>query len=143
MYTIHGVHKSGFFLSLAFCLLPGKTKEIYLDMVDFLQDIIHQFYPSITKELIKKAIGFAEKYITISDEDKELFLHTKKSFLFNNDQPWVKKENSSFDVTMGSYDGAETCELVDLYLLSLCTKLIPDWGQYRDDRLAVTRSTAR
>ena len=90
-----------------------------------------------------KAIAFAEKHIAISDEDKELFLHTKKSFLFNDDQPWIKKENSSFDVTMGSYDGAETCELVDLYLLSLCTKVIPCLGIYRDDGLAVTRSTAR
>ena len=44
---------------------------------------------------------------------------------------------------MGSYDGAETCELVDLYLLSLCTKVIPCLGIYRDDGLAVTRSTAR
>ena len=44
---------------------------------------------------------------------------------------------------MRSYDGADTYELVDLYLLSLCTKVIPDLGMYRDDGLAVTRSTAR
>ena len=44
---------------------------------------------------------------------------------------------------MGSYDGAETCELCDLHLLSLCVKVIPDLGIYRDDGLAVTRSTAR
>ena len=69
---------------------------------------------SLNWSLTKKAIGFAEKYVTISDDDKELFLHTNKSFLFNNNQPWVKKENPSCDVTIGSYDGAETCELVDL-----------------------------
>jgi hypothetical protein len=44
---------------------------------------------------------------------------------------------------MGSYDGAETCELCDLYLLSLLVKVSPDLGLYRDDGLAVTRSTAR
>ena len=109
----------------------------------FIQFDICDFYPSITKDLILKAIGFAEKYIAISDDDKELFLHTKKSFLFSDNQAWIKKENKSCDVTMGSYDGAETCELVDLYLLSLCTKVIPDLGMYRDDGLAVTRSTAR
>ena len=49
----------------------------------------------------------------------------------------------SCDVTMGSYDGAETCDLCDLYLLSLLVKVIPDLGLYRDDGLAVTRSTAR
>ena len=27
-------------------------------------------------------------------------------------QPWQKKGDTTFDVTMGSYDGAETCKLV-------------------------------
>ena len=31
----------------------------------------------------------------------------------------MKKENSTFDVTMGSYDGAELCELTDLYIISV------------------------
>ena len=44
---------------------------------------------------------------------------------------------------MRSYDGADTYELVDLYLFSLCTKVIPDLGMYRNDAMAVTRSTAR
>ena len=30
--------------------------------------------------------------------------------------PWHKMTNPDFDVTMGSYDGTETCELVGLYL---------------------------
>ena len=33
-----------------------------------------------------------------------------------------KKDNREFDVNMGSYDGAEFCELVGLYLLDLITK---------------------
>ena len=93
--------------------------------------------------MIEKAIKYAEKYTDISEDDKELFFHTKKSFLFSNNQPWIKKQNSGCDVTMGSYDGAETCELCDLYLLSLCTKVIPDLGMYRDDGLAVARCTER
>ena len=48
------------------------------------------------------------------DDDKNLFFHTKKSFLFSNKQPWIKKQNSACNVTMGSYNGAEICELVDL-----------------------------
>ena len=31
----------------------------------------------------------------------------RKSLLFNKHEIWVKKDNSSFDVTMGSFDGAE------------------------------------
>ena len=117
--------------------LPNKHQ------LKFLQFDVCEFYPSITLQLLYKAIQFAENYVAISDDDKELFYQTKKSFLFHKNKPWVKKENSDCDVTMGSYDGAEICELCDLYLLSLLVKVIPDLGIYRDDGLAVTRSTAR
>ena len=55
----------------------------------------------------------------------------------NDKESWCKREtNSQFDITMGSYDGAETCELVGTYLLS---KLSPQHqkklGLYRDDGL--------
>ena len=59
--------------------------------------------------------------------------------MFSKNKTWCKKTSSSlFDVTMGSFDGAETCELVGLlYLLS---KLPPEYstdvGLYRDDGLA-------
>ena len=43
---------------------------------------------------------------------------------------------------MGSYDGAETCELVGCYLLSQLTKIPEiDIGLYRDDGLAVINQT--
>ena len=117
--------------------LPNKKQ------LKFIQFDICDFYATISEQLIAKSIEFAENYTTISDDDKKLFYQTKKSFLFNNNQPWKKKQNSDCDVTMGSLDGAETCELCGLYLLSLLTKVIPDLGLYRDDGLAVTRSTAR
>ena len=41
-------------------------------------------------------------------------MHSRKSFLFDWDNVWVKKENLNFDVTMGSYDGVELCELTGL-----------------------------
>ena len=44
-----------------------------------------------------------------------------------------------FDVTMGSYDEAEVCEFVGLYLLGKLAPLIgtKNVGLYRDDGLAV------
>ena len=43
-----------------------------------------------------------------------------------------------FDVTMGSFDGAEMCELVGCYLLSLLTERYEqNIGLYRDNGLAV------
>ena len=53
------------------------------------------------------------------------------------------KTTSAFDVTMGSYDGAEICELVGLYLLSQLQNLNINVGLYRDDGLAVTKHTKR
>ena len=41
-------------------------------------------------------------------------MHASKSLLFNNNSTWIKKNGSLFDVTMGSYDGAEVCELVGI-----------------------------
>ena len=54
-----------------------------------------------------------------------------------------KKTTSAFDVTMGSYDGAEICELVGLYLLSQLQNLNINVGLYRDDGLALTKQTLR
>ena len=51
---------------------------------------------------------------------------------------------SLFDVTMGSYDGAETRELVGAFLLLYITfKHGNDFGLYRDDRLNVMNASPR
>ena len=31
--------------------------------------------------------------------------------MYNEGEPWIKKQSNSFDVTMGSYDGAEVVNL--------------------------------
>ena len=51
-----------------------------------------------------------------------------------------KKDNGSgFDVTMGSLDGAETCELVVCYMLSLLQQRYGNsFGLYRDDGLGTS-----
>ena len=49
-----------------------------------------------------------------------------------------------FDVTMGSYDGAEVCELVGLFLLhKLRENKVEDVGVYRDDGLEALKMTPR
>ena len=42
---------------------------------------------------------------------------------------------------MGSFDGAEVCELVGLYLLHLLQETGVDLGLYKDDLLGVTRGS--
>ena len=75
---------------------------------------------------------------TIEEKVIKTIYHARKSLLFDKDNVWVKKDNPEFDVTMGSYDGAELCELVGLYLLDLLTKEFgkQNIGLYRDDGLS-------
>ena len=50
-----------------------------------------------------------------------------------------KKTTSYFDVTMGSFDSAEICELVGLFLVSQLQHLNINVGLYRDEKLATTK----
>ena len=72
-----------------------------------------------------------------------MILHSKKTLLYNKNKPWTERGNSNFDVTMGSFDRAETCELVDLYVLSQLNELDINVGLYRDDGLAVTNAQGK
>ena len=111
----------------------------------FLSFDIADFYPSITENLLDKAILWAKNYTSISDKEISIIKHARKSLLFNDEKTWMKKQNDSlFDVTMGSFDGAEVCELVGLYILnSVATKFGKDRvGLYRDDGLILIRGTS-
>ena len=48
-----------------------------------------------------------------------------------NNSTFITFDVDLFDVTMGSYDGAETCELVGTYIPSAINNMII--GLYRDD----------
>ena len=73
-----------------------------------------------------------------------MILTAKNTLLYNDAGPWCKKNaTDSFDVTMGSYDGAESCELVGLFLLSQLKHLFLKVGLYRDDGLAASYLTNR
>ena len=109
----------------------------------FLKFDICEFYPSISEALFDRAIAFARTITPITEEELNIIKHSRKSLLFSNAGTWVKKDDESFDVTMGSFDGAEVCELVGLYLLSRLVPLIGvnnSAGLYRDDGLAAIRS---
>ena len=89
----------------------------------FIKFDIAKFYPSMSETILQTAIRFAEDHVEITDEEKRIIYHCPKSLLFYKNEPWKKKDSDScFDVTIGSYDGAELCEFIVIYLLSqLCT----------------------
>ena len=119
--------------------IPNKKQH------SFIAFGIVNFYPSISEKLLNDALSFAARYTDISAEERKIILHSKQSLLFNDNTPWAKKNSSnSFDVTMGSFDGAETFELVGSYLLNQLPGGIKNHvGLYRDDGLGAFQLTPR
>ena len=119
--------------------IPDKSASHFIcfDVVDF--------YPSITEQTLTAALAFASKYTNISEDEKRLIMHTKTTLLYHNESTWRKATNtSSFDVAMGSFDGAETCELVGCLILSeLSEQYGHSIGLYRDDGLACFNKTTQ
>lgn len=113
--------------------IQGKQRCTFLCF-----DIV-EFYPSISEDLLKRALRFASRYTNISQQDTDIILHARKSMLFGQDREWIKKNTGLFDVTMGCLDGAEVCELVGAYALATLSDTLNkgDIGLYRDDGLGV------
>ena len=91
-------------------------------------------------ELRDRSVHFTPSLIDIEANIINTINHARKFLLFDDSGAWVKKDgNSLFDVTMGSSDGPEVCELVGLYLLNKIKPLLGsnNVGLYRDDGLAI------
>ena len=87
---------------------------------------IVDFYPSISEDLLDKAIAWAKQFTQISDIT--IIKHARKSLLFHKNQTRSKRY---FDVAMGSYHGAEICELIGLFILNSLQNLFgKDIGLY-------------
>ena len=107
-------------------------------------DIV-SFYPSISEELLNAALDWAQQYTKISKKDRNTIIQSRRSLLYFDNSYWTKKKNSNFDVPMGSYDGAEICDICGLFLLAELDKLNlkAKFGSYKDDGLGVSDSTPR
>ena len=125
-----------------------NTKEV----IDWFQNInnkknctfitfdVKSFYPCISSNLFENTILFAKKYAAISDEERNIIMQSRKTFLFYDGSPWIKKgHNENFDIPMGCFDGAECCELVGAYILNLLGEFVDkgNIGLYRDDGFGV------
>ena len=105
----------------------------------FLVFDIVDFYPSISEELLRVSLEYAKQHTTVSEQEVEIIMHSRKTLLFDKNEPWVKRGDSPmFDVAMGCYDGAKVCKVVGLYSLHKLSSKFPerDIGLYRDDGLA-------
>ena len=67
-----------------FTTIPNKEKKSF-----FKFDIIN-FYPSITEELLTKALDWAQTLTSISQDDRSTIMHCRQGFLFFKQESWVK-----------------------------------------------------
>ena len=112
----------------------------------FIQFDITYFYPSITEYTLNRAQELAAQYVAVSQYDIRIIKHCRKSLLFHDGKPWIKKLNNHlFDVTIGSFDGTDVCELVGALILSQLSNIINNTYMelYRDDRLIIIRNPNR
>ena len=136
---------------LKLCRSTGQVLEWYKSVVmgstekmSCIQYDIEEYYPSITKDLLMEAIKFARQYTDINEEQVKIILQARKTFLFCEGQPWVKKDSGGqFDVPQGSYDSCEVCELCGIFLLSETSKFVPKENNilYRDDGLMCLKAS--
>ena len=104
----------------------SQKQLIQLDIVNY--------YPSINKTLFEKAIKFAEETVPLTKIEKDLLYNARESLLYHDGQAW-EKTTGLFDVTMGSFDGAQITDLVGLLILDTLKKEVPEisFALYRDD----------
>ena len=79
------------------------------DLAFICFDVV-EFNPSISEALLNRVLDFASEHLNISASERQTIINSKHSLLFSEGQPWEKRNSASnFDITMGSYDGTETC----------------------------------
>lgn len=61
--------------------IPNKSRHTFLSFD------IDNFYPSISVDLLRNAIDYAKKHISISEQDINIIMHARKSLLFTKETP--------------------------------------------------------
>ena len=109
--------------------------------------MLKTFIPSISIDLFTDAISYAKTITNIDDDQLSIIMQSRKTLLFNNNKPWIKKSGAeNFDVPMGCYNGTgEVCELVGTYILNKLKNVTnkENTGLYRDDGLGIFQNIPR
>ena len=113
------------------------------DNLKFIGFDIQDYYTSISEELFKEALEWADSMVKFSEKEIGVIMESKRTLLYDGHHLWKKKGAGDFLIAMGSWDGAESTDIVGLFLLDKMRGLNVDVGLYRDDGLLVSRLTAR
>ena len=63
----------------------------YKKRCKFLTFDVINFYPSISEKLLDEAITFAKQFVKISNDNRRIIYHCRKSLLFSKDSTWIKR----------------------------------------------------
>ena len=63
------------------------------------------------------SIEYAKNPIEITDQNLAIIMQARKTLLFENTEPWVKKSGTK-DFDVQCYDGTEVCKLLGSYMLT-------------------------
>lgn len=80
--------------------------------------------------MLHEGIQFAKEHILIITKDVEVIFHARTSVLYNDGEPYVKKQGGSFDVTRRACDEGKVCEFYGNYMSYLI------WKKYNSKTLA-------
>ena len=72
----------------------NQAVQVYKRLYIFVQFSIKDFYPFIMETLLHEAMQLPKEYELITRKRVEVKIHTHKSALYNDGEPWVKKEMS-------------------------------------------------
>ena len=87
-----------------FTVLENKTHCV------FIKFDIREFYLSITEDILKISLSFANKYENIPEDNICITNYCHKSLLSSDNQPWKKKNSEGcFHITMGSVTTGQKC----------------------------------
>ena len=108
-----------------------------------MQFDIENVCPSRTSDLLYNSIQFVNEVLAVSDNGIHIIMQSRKTVLFNEKIPWVKRcGDEDLDVSMGYYNEAEVLELVRSFLLRKVSNTVDkkSSGLYRDDALAILQN---
>ena len=63
-----------------------EEKSKYIFIVFDIKD----FYPSISKHLLQKALEFSKAKVSITTEEEKIVDHSRKSLYFKDQETWKK-----------------------------------------------------
>lgn len=78
------------------------------------------FYPSVSRVLLLKALDFARAHTEVNNKDIRNIMHAKRTLFFIrgvSTRTTCTDPEGSFEVAIGAFDSIDRCYVVSLFIL--------------------------